>query len=330
MNVPTWWMSAQLSKTNNANTWALACRLFGNEGPVLESTLSDVESSTLASLGEVRAVKPNKLDLRYVLCPYCQSHRGQVVQTTNGLACQCPDCGPVQVDAVDRQAWTLDPEWLIRKLRAAMDIPAQQAVVPMTGRMWQIGAHQRRPVLLARSLDLVLLRPSLQGRARGKNIPWLITPKPLRDIEDDPLAGAATWLPLEERFKLYGGAISFTAPGEVLNDTTEDDTQAVNGPFSADFRWVHLAGEDLPIVLSPAQTAVFAALWQFGGAPQEANIVMSRAGLNSDKPSEIFKVKTENKGNPKYEGPHRAYGVLVKTTKNPGTYALPCAAQPRS
>lgn len=323
-------MSAQLSKASNASTWALACRLFGNEESAFESALSDGERGALSALGGVRAVKQHKVNLTYVLCPYCQLHRGQVVQAGDGLACQCPDCGSVSVDDMDRRAWMFDPDWLIRKLRAALNIPSQQGVVTMTSNMWQIGAHQHRPVLLARSLDLVLRRPSLQGRARGKAMPWLITPKPLRDIEDDPLAGAATWLPMEERFTLYGGGLSFIAPGVVVDETAQDATEAVNGPFSADFRWVHLLGETQPIALSPVQAAVFTVLWNFGGQPQEAHIVMSRAGSKSDKPSDVFKVKSENQGNPKYEGPHRAYGLLVKTTKNPGTYAMPCAAQNRS
>ena len=318
-----------MSKPTNASIWALACRLFGITEPTLEVTLSDPERAALAALVELRAVKPHSLDLRYVLCPYCQLHCGQVVQDGAALACECEDCGLVALDQADLRAWMFDHDWLIRKLRAAMDIPARQAVVPMTSGLWQIGAHQRRPVLLARSLEQVLRRPSLQGRARGKEVPWLITPKPFRDVEDDPLPGAAQWLPLEERFALYGGAISFTAPGQVVSEAKQDSWEAVNGPFSADFRWVHLPGEANPIALLPAQAAVFAALWQFAGVPQEAHTIMARAGLTSDKPSDAFKVKTDNRGNPKYEGPHRAYCVLVTTTKKPGSYAMPCAAQSR-
>ena len=208
-------MSAKLSKISNASCWALACRLFGDEGPLLESVLSDAERGVLAALSEIRAVQPHTVDRRYVLCPYCQLQRGQGVQSDEGLACECLECGVVPVEEVDLRAWMFDHEWLIRKLRAGMNIPTQQAVVPITSSLWQIGAYQRRPVLLARSLDLVLRRPSLQGRARGKTTPWLIAPKPLRDVEDDPLAGAATWLPMEERFTLYGGAIRFTAPGAI-------------------------------------------------------------------------------------------------------------------
>ena len=321
-------MSRPLSKASNARTWALACRLFGNEEPALESALSEIERAALAALGEIRAAKPQKIDLRYVLCPYCQLHRGQVIQSAEGLACQCPDCGRVPVEDVDRRAWMFDPDWLIRKLRGALSIPLQQGAVPVIAGMWRLGNYQRRPVILARSLDRVLLQPSLIARTRGALAPWLITPKPMRDVEHDPLAGAAAWLPLEERFTLYGGNLSFMEPGTAGDDVVQADAiEAVNGPFSTDFRWVHLPGEAVPIALSGAHAAVFSAFWHFAGQEQEAHNVMSRAGLTSDKPIDVFKVKTENKGDPKYEGPLRAYRALVKTNQRAGTYAMPCAAK---
>ena len=321
-------MSAQLSKASNTTTWALACRLFGNEEPTLESALSDPERAALAALGEIRAVKQHQLDLRYVLCPYCQLHRGQVVQSATGLACLCPDCGSVTVDAVDRQAWTFDPDWLIRKLRGALNVPAQQGAVFVVSGVWRLGAYQRRPVILSRSLDLMLQQPSLIARTRGAAVPWLITPKPMRNVEHDPLAGAAAWLPLEERFTLYGGNLSFMEPWTVPVDIVHaDEIEAVNGPFSTDFRWVHLPGESAPIALSEGHASVFGAFWHFRGQEQEAHSVMSRAGLMSDKPIDVFKVKTKNKGDPKYEGPLRAYRTLVKTNQRAGTYVMPCAAK---
>lgn len=53
---------------------------------------------------------------------------------------------------------------------------------------------------------------------------------------------------------------------------------------------------------------------------------MTPAGFNSDKPIDIFKVKKENKGDARYEGPHRAYKALVKTNQRAGTYEMPCAS----
>lgn len=313
--------------SGNASAWALACSLFVRDRPTIESALSDSERDALALLVELKAVKPAKFDARFVLCPYCQLHRGSVVQGGTGLLCNCPDCGPVSIDKPDTRAWMLDADWLIRKLRGALDIPAQQGPVAVVSDMWRLGAYQRSPVVLARTLDQVLQQRSLIGRTRGTSLPWLITPKPLRDIDHDPVAGLATWLPLEERFTLYGGNLSFVAPGASVDDVALDTTEAVNGSFSADFRWVHLPGDQHgPIALSDAHAAVFSALWHFGGQEQEAHVVMSRASLSSDKPIDVFKVKKQNKGDPKYEAPLRAYKALVKTNQRAGTYAMPCAA----
>ena len=110
-----------------------------------------------------------------------------------------------------------------------------------------------------------------------------------------------------------------------LREDAEDLTQAVNGPFSADFRLVHLpAWPHGPIALSDAQSAVFRALWHFKGQPQTAETIMGRAGLGSEKPIDVFKVKKVNKGSPKYEGPHLAYQSLVNSSRT-GEYVMPCA-----
>ena len=308
----------------NASAWALACRLFAHDGPTIEAALSDAERDALALLSEIKAVKPAKLDARFVLCPYCQLHRGSVVQGSAGLLCNCPDCGPVAIDKPDTRAWLLDTDWLVRKLRGALDIPAQQATVPITSDIWRIGSYQRHPVIVGRHLNGILLHPGLQSRAsaRSTNPTWLITPKPLNDIHDDP--GGAVWLPLEERFNLHGGNLQFIEPGKSFL-SNDDGQSAVNGPFSADFRTVHVEGWASPISLSEAQAAVFKALWHFKGIPQPAEPIMNKAGLESAKPIDVFKVKSQNKGDPKYEGPLHAYKTLVETDRRSGTYAMHCA-----
>lgn len=311
--------------SGNAAAWVLACSFFGRDGSTIESALSDAERDALALLVEIKAVKPGKFDARYVLCPYCQLHRGSVVQGSTGLLCNCPDCGPVAIDKPDTRAWVLDADWLIRKLRGALDIPAHQAPVSITNDIWRIGSHQRHPVIAGRNLEQVLLHPELQSRAsvRSANPTWLITPKPLKDILDDP--GGAVWLPLEERFSLHGGNLHFIEPGETLASDDEGDT-AVNGPFAADFRTVHIEGwSHGPIVLTDAQAAVFKALWHFKGMPQTAERIMGKAGYKSDKPADLFKIKSKNKGDSKYEGPHYAYQTLVESDQRAGTYLLSCA-----
>ena len=317
-----------MNTSRNTAAWALACRLIGCEVPTLESALSDTEKTGLAVLSDLRAVKQQKIDLQFVLCPYCQLLRGAVVQGEKGFACQCPDCGMVSVDPADLRAWLVDADWLIRKLRGALTVPAQQASVSVTNSIWRIGSYQRRPVILARSLDTVLAQPNELTRAstRGASPPWLITPKPHRDVDGDPFNGSAVWLPLEERFSLYGGNIQFIEPGILNTDAANDPTQAIYGPFSADFRSAHLP--DWPhgaIALSEAQASVFKALWHFKGQAQQAEVIMIKAERGSAKPIDVFKVKSQNKGDPKYEGPLHAYKLLVTTDRRAGTYAMLCA-----
>ena len=52
---------------------------------------------------------------------------------------------------------------------------------------------------------------------------------------------------------------------------------------------------------------------------------MARAGQASDKPIDLFKVKTANKGKPEYDGPLHAYRALVKSNRRQGVYWMPCA-----
>jgi len=54
--------------------------------------------------------------------------------------------------------------------------------------------------------------------------------------------------------------------------------------------------------------------------------IMKRAGQESDKPIDLFKVKTANKGRPEYEGPLHVYRALVKSSRRQGLYSMPCAA----
>ncbi len=82
-----------------------------------------------------------------------------------------------------------------------------------------------------------------------------------------------------------------------------------------------------PIRLTGAQAAVFKALWSFKGEPRTAEQVMRRAGLESAKPIDVFKVKARDRGKVEAEGALFAYRALVHVLQGrPGLYALPCAA----
>ena len=312
--------------SRNAAAWELVCQRWQIGHHWFDDAVAPAQRSAHEHLVDLKTIKPVAVNQQFALCGHCGLHRAQVYRENVALRMQCPECGPVPVAARELKAWALDDEWLIRKLRAALNVPAHQEVARITTGVWRIGMHQRQAVLLARRLDLVLQQPSALVRGRGAVTPWLISPKPPRDLDNDSLSGAVSWLPMEERFTLYGGNVSFIEPGTAVGEEAHDSADPIHGPFSADFRWVRLQGEGDPIALSAAQAAVFKALWEFGGQPQEAHLVMSRAGLASDKPVDVFKVKAQHKGDARYEGPLRAYRALVQTNQRAGTYAMAPAA----
>ena len=46
----------------------------------------------------------------------------------------------------------------------------------------------------------------------------------------------------------------------------------------------------------------------------------------SDKPIDLFKIKSKDKGKPEHEARLAAYGALVVTQQRAGLYSMPCAA----
>jgi hypothetical protein len=190
-----------------------------------------------------------------------------------------------------------------------------------------LGDSRHSPVLLARDIVRLWREPALLDRVRvaGGDI-RVITPKP-RETRGAPFGAGVVRLALEDRFAFYGGGISFIgAPGEQGPTQAVDPTVPVHGPLSADFKWVTppewSAGR---IRLTEAQAAVFGALWSFEGEPVTAERVMQRAGRESDKPVDVFKVKSRDKGKPEVEARLAAYHSLVVSEQRSGLYAIPLA-----
>ena len=233
------------------------------------------------------------------------------------------------VAADDMAALALDEDWLRRKLRLALSIESRDGIDALGDGVWRLGDSRCLPVLLARDLIRLWREPALLDRVRVAGGPIrVITPKP-RETRGAPFGPGVEWLALEDRFAFYGGGISFIGmSGEPPGPQASDPTTPVKGPFSADFRWVTLPeGPHGPIRLTEAQAAVFEALWSFKGEPRTAEQVMRRAGLDSAKPIDVFKVKTRDKGKPEAEGPLVAYRALVQVVQGrPGLYSMPCAA----
>ena len=308
------------------DAWALVCRLFAGGTPVLLATLSPREVSALSALG--KAVRPTVVDQSFVLCPHCQQHRVQVWSDgRRGRICRCPDCGQVPVEASDGAALALDEDWLRQKMRLALDIESRDGIDDLGDGAWRLGDARRSPVVLARDLTRVLHEPTLLDRVRvaGSNI-LVITPRP-RTTRGSPFGSGVEWLALEERFTFYGGGITFIPSVPSAAPVVADPAAPVNGPFSADFKWATLPNvQSTPIHFTQGQAKVFEALWSFKGAEVDGERIMQRAGQKSDKPIDLFKIKSRDKGKPEYEARLAAYVALVVTQQRAGLYSMPCAA----
>ena len=308
------------------DAWVLVCRLFAGGTPVLRATLSPREVSALSVLG--KAVRPTVVDQSFVLCPHCQQHRAQVWgDGRGGRICRCPECGQVPVEASDGAALALDEDWLRQKMRLALDIESRDDIDDLGDGAWRLGNARSSPVVLARELTRVLHEPSLLDRVRvaGSNI-RVITPRP-RTTRGSPFGSGVEWLALEERFTFYGGGIAFIPSIPSVAPAVADPAAPVNGPFSADFKWATLPDvQATPIRFTDGQAKVFESLWSFKGVEVDGERIMQRAGQKSDKPIDLFKIKSKDKGKPEHEARLAAYGALVVTQQRAGLYAMPCAA----
>lgn len=81
-----------------------------------------------------------------------------------------------------------------------------------------------------------------------------------------------------------------------------------------------------PIRFTDGQAKVFESLWSFKGVEVDGERIMQRAGQKSDKPIDLFKIKSKDKGKPEHEARLAAYGALVVTQQRAGLYSMPCAA----
>ena len=309
----------------NKRAMDLASLLLTRGGYSYERSIPKTQVDGLKLLRDLKAVVPGPSDLRYASCSFCGLHRGPVFRCDDEMCVRCPDCGPYKVDLSEQRNWAIDTEWLIRKLRAALSIPAHIAVQRIYEGVWQIGLYKKRAVLLAQRVELVVVNALhlFHGKTPRPDS-WVITPRPLGRTSSDPLSGTATWWHLEERFAIHGNGLRFVGKGsDEVDLAIEPKSAAVHGPFSETFEWVHLSDwSNGPVRLTAAQAAIFGVLWRYRGQPQSAETIMSKAHLSSDKLIDVFKIKAANKGDPLYEAPMHAYQNLVFRNKKMGLYSL--------
>jgi hypothetical protein len=323
--------------SRNARAWAFLCKLFSaSQQQFARSCLSRAEQALLPALQGIRAVRTYAAPEPYTRCPHC--HRADVPvgpapdAVANGvLQCHCPSCGPVPVTEEYRHRYAVDMRWLTIQLRLALSIGIGDPCEELCEGVWQLGFRGGALAVLLRDVSLLVQNAAiyfrLRLRARGRLC--ILAPAEGLSFGGGVLDEDVTTMALEDRFCLYGDRVMLVGRGGAAQVAeTDDERGPVLGPFSRDFRWVHLdSWPHGPIALRPSQAAIFRALWKFKGKPCRAAEIMREAGLSSEKPIDVFKVRRERKGDPAHEGPMHAYQELVVTQQRLGTYAMRCAAK---
>ncbi len=317
--------------SDNARAWALACKLFAAPQFFPYLAFPPEERELLPILQRARALTMVQREAHLIECPRCMGTRGRVVNPPGGddrLAYDCPGCGVSALSPQHRWNYSLDTRWLATQLRLALGLHSAPAAHQEAEGVWHLGLREGAPVMLARGLRCLLFNLDHFAdliRAAPCKL-WLIAP-------DDgwgtaPRYGATmSWLPLEEQFTLYGDRVRLVEAATAL-DLEQSDASPRHGPFSADFAWVTLPQwPQGPIALRKSQAAIFRALWSFEGVPRSGEEVMRAAGLDSERPGQLFKVRREHKGDPAHEGPSFAFRELVRVQQREGRYHMPCAVR---
>ena len=128
--------------TLNQQAISLAALMFLRGNASFESSLHDEEIAALQVLKQVQAVVPGVVNSQDAICAFCGLYRGPIFRTNDGLMVQCPDCGPFALDPASQRSWRLDDEWLIRKLRGALDISPHATATQIVDGVWDIGRYK--------------------------------------------------------------------------------------------------------------------------------------------------------------------------------------------
>jgi hypothetical protein len=319
-----------MSKPKDVMVLSMAAQLFAHGDYIFATHLTDAQIEAVLTLKNCHALQMGSTQRDVVMCHYCGMHAGLVFRDAEGVKVQCPDCGPTWLNPRSLEHFKLDDGWLVRKLRAALNMAFSGTCNEIAQGVWELGHYRRRPVILARSMAQVMVRALsiFYGPVQRSNA-WVITPQDLDHGSTDVLGGTRTWLRLEEAFAFQGGGLRLVFnDDEDVADLGRAPTEAVYGPFSADFQWAYM--DDWPhgpIRLTQAQAKLFGALWALRANPADSATIMRKAGLNSPRPYEVVKVRSGGAGDPEFEGPRLLYERLIQRHKRLGLYQLqwPCS-----
>lgn len=285
--------------------WLASCLEQGRTA--IAPTLADAgQRGRIERLKHIGALAETRA--RTVICPWCEAHGVEVIAVDKAV---CEDCGPIPLTVEHFRRLAPDGEWLRRRMSQALGLVDESAWSLVPGRVWRLGdigrAGRRHRVLFGQRLGEVAVQRALLALwpTHIGDIPTILvtTTAPERVY----LPGVEVQLmPLPAAFRVRGdGLVADEAvwAGVLTSVPAPVDAQRI-GPFSPDYRDVLLAGETVPIPLTPAQSALLRVLWEHRGASIHRETWIARAGLELDKPVLAFQKQ-------KYPDANRAYHSLV-------------------
>ncbi len=280
-------------------------------------TLADgVERERLERLYQLGAMTQARASA--VICPRCEARSVRVISVGSAF---CSECGQVALAVKDMQRLSPDGDWLRRRIAQALDLADESAWVTVPGRVWRIGdvgqTRNRHRVLFGQQLTDVTVQRALLAvwptHIGDISVIMITTSR----IERVFLPGVQVRLvPLSAAFRVRGGGLMMDEAvwASVRAPSAQRATKPRRGPFAQDFCEVILSGEAAPIPLTRAQAAIFRVLWEMEGASIDRETLMHEAGIELDKPVDVFPRN-------KYPDANRAYRVLVSSDRR-GRYRI--------
>ncbi|NOT87696.1 MAG: hypothetical protein HOP03_05900 [Lysobacter sp.] len=288
------------------------------ERTAIAPALADMaERGRLEHLQQLGALVPARA--RVIICPRCEARSVRVIAAGSAF---CAECGQVALAVKDMHRLAPDGDWLRRRIAQALDLAGESAWVTIPGRVWRIGdvgqTRNRHRVLFGQQLTDVTVQRALLAvwptHIGDISVIMITTSR----IERVFLPGVQVRLvPLSAAFRVRGGGLVMDEAvwASVQAPSAQRATKPRRGPFAHDFCEVILSGEAAPIPLTRAQAAIFRVLWEMEGASMDRETLMHEAGIELDKPVDVFPRN-------KYPDANRAYRVLVASDRR-GRYRLP-------
>lgn len=233
-------------------------------------------------------------DVPAVLCPWCGEHDIAPVWRTGELQALCPDCGYVSITNAALQAWAVDPEWLLGRLRAAFGIAARQASTTLVPDViWAVGTYtqgkRERRILFARRLTGHAVQQALRAilhDAIPRESAVLIgtTSRSAARLEDLALP----YLHLAEVVHWRKGDLKLDEERwEWCLRPAHLRQHDASSTFFDQFRQAVIDGEEF--TFAPRQAQVFAHLHAARGGKCHKDSIMSGIGSSQKNPRELFR-----------------------------------------